>query len=187
MISRRFRAVELDPFSLVINANLGYAYMLARRYPEAILQLRKTVELDLNVYFPHGALGRALEVSGQLEGAIVEYEKPHPPNNEAWAEAHFGHAYAVKGEREKALRLLNQMKELGQHGTPWAYGFALLYLGLGNKDEAINWLEQSYRDKDAIRICKIKVEPLLDPLRGDPRFERLANQVVPSDSKESGK
>ena len=97
--------------------------------------------------------------------------------------AHLGHAYALKGEREKALQSLKQMKELQQHGTTWAYGFALLYLGLGNKDEAINWLMQSYRDKDVMRISKIKVDPLLDSLRDDPRFERLANQVVPPDVK----
>jgi serine/threonine-protein kinase len=177
------RAVELDPFSLVINTGLGYTYMLARRYPEAISQLRKTVELDPNIYFPHEALGRALELSGQIEGAIAEYEKPHSPDDEAGAVADLGHAYALKGEREKALRLLNQMKELEQHGTAWAYGFALLYVGLGNKDEALNWLERSYQAKDYLSISLIKVDPMLDPLRGDPRFEKLANQIVRLDVK----
>ena len=177
------RAVELDPFSLVINAGLGYTYTLARRYPEAIAQLRKTVELDPNVYFPHGALGRALELSGQIEGAIAEYEKPHSPDDEASAVADLGHAYALKGEREKALRQLNQMKELEQHGTASAYGFALLYVGLGNKDEALKWLERSYQAKDYLSISLIKVNPIFDPLRGDPRFEKLANQIVPPDVK----
>jgi len=177
------RAVELDPFSLVINTALGYTYTLARRYPEAIAQLRKTIELDPNVYFPHGALGRALELSGQIEGAIAEYEKPHPPDEEAGVVALLGHAYALKGEREKALRQLNQMKELEQHGTAWAYGFALLYVGLDNKDEALKWLERSYQAKDYVSISLIKVDPFLDPLRGDPRFEKLANQIVPPEAK----
>jgi TolB-like protein len=177
------RAVELDPFSLVINTALGYTYMLARRYPEAISQLRKTVELDPSVYFPHQALGRALELSGQIDGAIAEYEKPHPPDEEAGAVALVGHAYALKGEREKALRQLNQMKELEQHGTAWAYGFALLYVGLDNKDEALKWLEQSYQAKDYLSISLIKVDPFLGPLRGNPRFEKLASEIVPPDSK----
>jgi len=175
------RAVELDPFSLVINTGLGYTYTLARRYPEAISQLRKTIELDPGVYSPHEALGVALELSGQIEGAIAEYEKPHPPDEEVGAVAYLGHAYALKGEREKALWQLNQMKELEQHGATWTYGFALLYVGLGNKDEALKWLERSYQAKDYLSISLIRVDPMLDPLRGDPRFETLANQIVPPD------
>jgi len=95
------------------------------------------------------------------------------------------HAYALKGEREKTLQLLTQMKEFEQRGPLWAFGFALAYLGLGDKNEAINWLERSYQNKEAAKISLIKVEPMLDPLRGDPRFEKLANQVVPSDSEKN--
>ena len=175
-IAEMKRAVELDPFSLIINTNFGAVYIMARRYPEAISQLRKAVELDPSVHHSHAFLGSALELNGQLEEAIAEFEKPHLPNEERFAVAHLGHAYALKGEREKALQLLEKMKELQQRGNTWPYGFVLLYVGLGDKDKAINWLEQIYRDKSG-PIELSKVDPFLDPLRGDPRFEELVAKV----------
>jgi TolB-like protein/Flp pilus assembly protein TadD/class 3 adenylate cyclase len=173
------RAVELDPFSVIINANLGYVYIVARRYSEAIAQLRKTVELDANFGTTHRNLGEALELSGQLQQSIAEYEKGYKFLNDDHALAYLAHAYALKGEREKALPLLAQMRELEQRGTVWSFGFAIVYIGLGDKNEAINWLERSYQNKEFAKLSLIKVEPMLDPLRGDPRFEKLANQVVP--------
>jgi tetratricopeptide (TPR) repeat protein len=168
---------------VIINANLGYVYILARRYPEAIAQLQKALELDPSFGITHRSLGQALELNGQLEQAITEYEKGYRFGNDDHALAYVAHAYALKGDREKALQLLTQLKELEQRGTVWAFGFALVYLGLGDKNEAINWLERSYREKEAAKISLIKVEPMLDPLRGDPRFEKLANQIVPADVK----
>jgi tetratricopeptide (TPR) repeat protein len=150
-----------------------------------MVQLRKTIELDSNLGVTHRYLGEAIELSGQLEQAIAEYEKGYKLGNDDHALAYVAHAYALKGEREKALQLLTQIKELEAHGTVWAFGFALVYLGLGDKNEAINWLERSYRNKEGAKISLIKVEPMLDPLRGDPRFEKLANQVVPSDSEKN--
>jgi TolB-like protein/Flp pilus assembly protein TadD len=98
------RAVDLDPFSVIINANLGYVYIVARRYPEAIAQLRKTLELDPDFWTTHRNLGEALELSGQLEQAIAEYEKGYKFLNDDHALAYLAHAYALKGEREKALQ-----------------------------------------------------------------------------------
>jgi TolB-like protein/Tfp pilus assembly protein PilF len=182
-IAEMRRAVDLDPFSVIINANLGYIYIVARRYPEAVAQLQKTLELDPNFGTTHRNLGEALELSDQLEQAIAEYEKGYKFTNDDHALAYVAHAYGLKGEHEKALQLLRQLRELEQRGTVWAFGFALVYLGLGDKNEAINWLERSYRDKEAAKISLVKVEPLLDPLRGDPRLEKLANQIVPPDVK----
>jgi TolB-like protein/Tfp pilus assembly protein PilF len=176
-------AVDLDPFSVVINANLGYVYIVARRYPEAIAQLRRTVELDPDFGTTHRHLGEALELSGQLEQAIAEYQKGYKFLNDDHALAYLAHAYGLKGEREKALQLLTQLKELEQRGTVWAFGFALVYLGLGDKNEAVNWLERSYQNKEFAKLSLIKVEPMLDPLRGDPRFEKFANQIVPPNAK----
>jgi len=177
------RAVELDPFSVIINANLGYGYIVARRYPEAIAQLQKTLELDPNFGQTYRCLGEALELSGQLDQAIVEYEKGCSVSNDDRIVMILAHAYALKGDREKALQRLNQAKELEEQSGVWAYGVALVYLGLGDKNEALNWLERSYQNKEAARIGQIKVDPMLDPLRGDPRFEKLANQIVRPNAK----
>jgi len=179
------RAVDLDPFSVIINANLGYCYVVARRYPEAIAQLQKTVELDPNFWTTHRNLGEALELNGQLDQGLTEYEKSYKlSNDDQITLAYLAHAYALKGDREKALQLFTQMRELEQRGIVWSFGFALVYLGLGDKSEAVNHLERSYQNKEAAKISLIKVEPLLDPLRGDPRFERLANQVVPPQARQ---
>ena len=171
------RAVELDPFSLIINTTLGYGYILARRYPEAVAQLRKTVELDPAFHYAHSMLGKALVLSGQLDQAIGEYEKSYNISHEHYPLLRAAHAYALKGDRKKALQLFNQAKELGKPMV-WAFGCALVSIGLGDKEEAINWLEQSYRQKESVDILLIKVHPFLDPLRGDPRFEKLTDKVI---------
>ena len=86
-----------------------------------------------------------------------------------------GHAYAFSGNKTEALKILDQMKELSKERYVSAYSFALVYLGLGDKEEALRWLEQSYQDRFP-EITRIRVEPLLDPLRGDPRFQALAEK-----------
>jgi tetratricopeptide (TPR) repeat protein len=176
------RAIELDPFSVFFNANLGYMYVMARRYPEAIAQLHKTIELNPEYYLSHRCLGQALELSGQFDQAISEYEKPHQTNDEPYTLAFRSHAYGMKGDRGKALQLLNKMKELARYREVRPieidYGFALAYLGLGDKDEAIKSLERAYETKDYETCSLIKLDPMLDPLRATPRFKKLSDRIA---------
>jgi len=176
------RAVELDPFSLIINSDLGRTYYFSRRYDEAMEQLRKTLEMDPNFYFARRHLGSVFAVKGALEAAIGEYQKARALNDDARVLALLGYAYASSGNKTEALKILDQMKELSKQRYVSAYGFALVYLGLGDKEEALRWLEQSYQDRFP-EITRIKVEPLLDPLRGDPRFQALADKVIPPATK----
>jgi TolB-like protein/Tfp pilus assembly protein PilF len=189
-ISQVKRAIELDPVSVIINTNLGVCYSRARRYAEAIAQLRKTIELDPNFLPAHSQLGDALLLSGDLAGAIREYEKVYEnakAYNDIFAQCgglmSLAQAYAFQGEREKALQLLGRVQDLERPngGVHSAYDYALMYLALGDKNEAIDWLERSYQAKE-VSIAYIKINPRLDPLRGVPRFEKLANQIIPSDS-----
>jgi TolB-like protein/Flp pilus assembly protein TadD len=180
------RAVELDPFSVIINTNFGLCYILARRYPEAIAQLHKTTELDPNFSQTHVFLGLASEVSGDSAGAVTEYEKAyelekaHPTGEKYVASPWLAYAYALHGEREKALQLLGQLEDLERrNGGVFAYGLGEIHLRLGQKEQAIDWFERSYRAKE-LPISFIKVNPVLDPLRGDPRFEALAEKIVPA-------
>lgn len=179
-ITQFHRALELDPLSAPINANLGSAYAMARRYSEAIAQLRKTIELDPGFSYGHGLLGYAFDVSGQYDQAIRECEKAYEFSHDFHVLAMLGHAYALKGDREKALQLLKQLEDLEQQGSVWNYGFAMLYVALGDKNEALNRLEQSYRTEAGANLY-IRVDPMLDPLHGDPRFEKLADQIIPRD------
>ncbi len=87
-------------------------------------------------------------------------------------------AKAKSGDKDAAVRLLAQLEELSQHRHAPSYWRAFLALSLGNRDEAVRWLEQVIADHDGLSINVIKVDPWLDPLRGDPRFEALVQKVV---------
>jgi tetratricopeptide (TPR) repeat protein len=181
------RAVELDPFSAIMNMNLGTCYFFARHYPEAIVQLRKATELDPNFLLSRVFLGQALELRGDSAGAIREYEKAYEVEKAYGVEQqHLGsiyltRSYVLQGEREKALQLLGQLEDLKRrNGRVLAYGLAIIHLRLGQKQQAIDWLERSYLDKETGAIGNIKVNPMLDPLRGDPRFEALVAKIVPA-------
>jgi hypothetical protein len=76
------------------------------------------------------------------------------------------------------VQMLAELEELARHGNVHAYWRTVLYLSLGNRDEAIRWLEQGVADHEGLDIAWIKVDPLLDPLRGDPRFEALVQRVL---------
>jgi len=173
------RALELDPLSLVANVDLGATYIYARRFDEAIDQLRKTIELDDNFYYAHYTLGRALEHKGLIDAAIAEFEKAHQLNDDPYVSGLLGHAYAVRGRRDDALKILAQLKDDSARRYVPPYSFAIINLGLGDKDEALRCLEKDFIDRDGWNVGFIKVDPLLDSLRGDPRFEKLAVSVMP--------
>jgi TolB-like protein/Tfp pilus assembly protein PilF len=177
-ISERKRGVELDPFSPIFNAGFGWSLILARRYPEAIAQLRKTIELEPNFFFSHGVLGAALVLNGQIDEGIAEYERAQQLQPDVGKLGYLVNAYARKGDRQKALQILERIKQSSDTRIE-AFDVAIGYAGLGNKNEAMNWLERSYAQKEAA-IFWIRVIPLLDTLHGDPRFEALAQKVLPN-------
>jgi TolB-like protein/Flp pilus assembly protein TadD len=174
------RALELDPLSLVIIADLGVDYHYARRYDEAITQERKLLEMDPGYYFAYLNLGQALEAKGARDAAIAEYQKARELNDDPLVLALLAHAYGLSGNKMEAEKILDQLKKISQERYVSAYSFALAYLGLGNKAEALRWLEQSYQDRAGADIGWIRVDPLFDPLHGDPRFEALAEKIVPA-------
>jgi TolB-like protein/Flp pilus assembly protein TadD len=173
------RAQELDPLSLIINASLGITLVSARHYDEAIEQLRKTIEMDPTFYPAYWFLGDAFRNKGDLSQAIVEYERAAQLDSDPIVLGALGHAYATAGRKEDARKVLDKLTALSEQRYVPAYPLAIIYLALGDKDEALRWLEKSYQDRaDDVRRF-IKVEPLLDPLRGDPRFEALVQKVFP--------
>jgi tetratricopeptide (TPR) repeat protein len=173
------RAVELDPFSRIINADLGQTYYMAHRFDEAINQLRKTIEIEPGFYYVHSYLGEALQAKGDLAGAIAEYQKAHELNDDPFPLGQLGNAYAVSGKTGKALKILDQLEQISKQRYVAAYSFALVHLGLGHQDEALHWLEKSYQDRGSYDVLSIPHDPLLDPLRRDPRFEALVEKIVP--------
>jgi eukaryotic-like serine/threonine-protein kinase len=171
------RAVELDPLSLIINADLGQDFILARRYDEAIDQLRKTLAMDPRFYYARWTLGEALQMKGQLLEAMAEYGKAAEVTDDPMIIALLAQGNARAGQPNKAQDLLSQLERLSTDRHVAPFTFALAHLGVDDNEKAIDDLEQAYREHDP-NIVGIKVEPLLDPLRGHPRFERLVAKIV---------
>ena len=174
------RAVELDPLSLINNADLGWIYINARRYDEAIAQLRKTIEIDPRFYLARYYLGEALQLNGQLTEAIAEYRSAVELNDDPLALAFLGQAYARAGQREEAQKIRARLTEAAKSRYVSQYSFALVLIGLGDKEGAIDALERAYHNGEGADICIIRVDPFMDDLRGHPRFDALAEKILPA-------
>ena len=172
------RAVELDPLSPVINTDLGTTFYYAHRYDESARQLRKTLEIDPTFFYAHFNLGIALQAKGDLSGAISEYEKAKQLSDNTFVSTLCAQAKAHAGDKDAALRMLSDLDKISQSREVLGYYRALLYLSLNNRDEALHWLEQGLKERDGADISWINVDPLLDSLHGDSRFEALVQKVV---------
>jgi len=177
------RAVELDPLSLIINADLGSTLMIARRYDEAIAQLRRTLALDGNFGYAHWNLGEALYLKGDIPAAISEYEKAAAFDDDPQILALLGRAYADTGKREQALEILQKLNEKGQQHYVRKYLYTVVYTGLGDKATAIDYLEKANEDGDSPDTTWLKVDPIFDPLRNEPRFQQLIAKMFPPNPK----
>ena len=174
------RAAELDPLSLVINTNLGNAYLHNNRLDEAIAQFGKAIEMDPNFYFAQWSYGLALMLQKKIPEAIAQFEKATSITDDPIPLGMLGLGYGVNGRKDDAQKILVRLLESrAQRFTP-AYSLALVCLGLGDQDQAINWLEESYREHDGNNIAAIRIDPSLAPLHGNPRFKALAEKIVPA-------
>src|SRR5438552_1699317 len=172
------RSTELDPLSAINLIDLGVTYMYAHRFKEAEAEFKKALEIDSAFAYAHWMYGILLQVSGDLEGARTQYATARARENDAQAITLRAQLGAKMGRREEALRALSTLEELAKHQYVEAYYRALLYISLGQKDQALAALEQSYAERDGDDIGVIKVDPLLNSLHGNPRFEALAQKVV---------
>ena len=170
------RAQELDPLSLIINSSLGEALGWAGRYDEAIEQFRKTLELNPNFAPAHQFLSLPLAQKSMYEEAIVELEKAVSlSGGSAFPLSWLGYFYGVAGRKGEAESVLDQLQERSKQSYVSAASIALIYVGLGRKDEAFDWLERSYQAQEP--LLPLKVDPMWDPLRDDPRFHDLLRRM----------
>jgi serine/threonine protein kinase/Flp pilus assembly protein TadD len=176
-IAESKRGLDLDPLSAVISADLGDAYYFARQYDQAIEQLRKTLELDPNIPFAHLRLAQAYAQEGRYAETITQLAQVRTLT-ESWPPlmAELGYTYAASGQREAAQKLLQELKGRAAREYINPYFIALLYLGLGEEEQALVWLDKAYEERSGW-ITRLKVEPRFDRLRADPRFQDLARRV----------
>jgi TolB-like protein/Flp pilus assembly protein TadD len=171
------RSLELEPLDLNHGANLSGMYFYARRYDEALEQAKQTYGLDANFIVGRWALSQALIEKGSYAEAIELNDnalKTDPTNPVFLRFA--GIAYAKAGRRQDAEKIIERFKELGRTQYVMAYHIALIYSALGDKDKAIAELERSADEHDYL-LPRIKVEPFFDPLRDDPRFDRIVKRL----------
>jgi TolB-like protein/Tfp pilus assembly protein PilF/tRNA A-37 threonylcarbamoyl transferase component Bud32 len=173
------RAQELEPLSLVINFEVGLAFYLSRNYEQAIDQFQKTLELDANFPPPHTYLPAAYEQKGMFEEAIAGFQRALTVTKGAdkiLAMASLGHVYAVSGRKTEVRKILAELQRLSEHSYVPAHDMALVYAGLGQKDNAFAWLDKAY-EEHSFNLSHLKVEPRFDPLRSDPRFADLLRRI----------
>jgi tetratricopeptide (TPR) repeat protein len=110
---------------------------------------------------------------------MAEYEKAIALNDDPIPKAYLGHLYGAIGRRAEAAKILAQLKETREQRYIDAYSLARVSLGLGDRDQALSWLEQGFQERSD-KLYYIRIDPFLKPLHGDPRFEALAEKIVPA-------
>jgi TolB-like protein/DNA-binding winged helix-turn-helix (wHTH) protein/Tfp pilus assembly protein PilF len=172
------QALALDPLSLITNHIVGLIFYYVRQYDQAIEQYRKTLDLDPNFDAARLFLGRAYVQKGMYTEAIAELQKAIGLNEDNLRiTAALGHAYAVSGRGGEAQKVLNKLKELSKRRYVPPFDVALIYAGLGEKDEAFAWLEKAYEERAVRRFLFLKIEPAFDGLRSDSRFQDLLRRM----------
>jgi serine/threonine protein kinase/Flp pilus assembly protein TadD len=172
------RSQELDPLSSLANFIVGSALVFTRQWDPAIEQLRSAKDLDPTYWFAPCFLGRAYEQKGRLSEAIAEFQRAielENYNSEIWSG--LGHAYAASGDRIKAQEVLNHLKDLSADSYIAPFNFAVIYAGLGEKDQAFAWLNRAYADHSYYMAVYLTTDARLDNLRSDPRFADLRHRV----------
>jgi serine/threonine protein kinase/lipoprotein NlpI len=171
------RAVELDPLSPQVAMSLGrHGFVLARRYDQAVQHFRRCLETDPDRWDTFRNLGWPYLHQGNFAEALPAFETAYRHSDDSITTAMLGHALAVSGQPSKARELLEKLTDSAQRGYVSPDCQAMVYIGLGDNERAFAWLEKSVEDRSEW-LCKFRVDPVLDPLRSDPRFADLLRHV----------
>src|ERR1035438_1411133 len=171
------RAYSLDALSPVLGLALGYRFYYARQYEQSIEQCQKVLAMDPNFAPAHAVLGRAYEQKPAFPEAIAEFRKALETSEGDTNElAALGQAFAVSHQEGEARTILDQLRERSRQTYVQPMWIAVIHLGLGEKDQAFDWMQKAYDDRSAWLVY-LKVDPLFDPVRGDARFADLLRRV----------
>ena len=169
-------AQQLDPVNPSINVDLNLPYLLNRQFDESIVLSRKAVEMFPNFFIAHMTLGTALFEKGDKAAGIEELEKAKMLEPTPHLKGLLGYFYAKSGRKEDARRLLAEIKDQAKVRYVAPYWIGMIYAGLDEKDEAFEWFEKAYQER-SWWLMFIKMDPLVDSLRSDPRFTDLMRRI----------
>lgn len=175
-LSQSKRALELNPFDVLMTIHMAWHYLFARQYDQAFDQIQKAQEMDKR--FWRSWFGLVLEQQGKYAEAIVQFQKDLEASSfrSSHAKANLAHAYAVSGNREAAQKIIVELEEDSKSNYVSSFAIAVIHAGLGDKDQAFVRLEKAYEDR-ATDLVDLGVEPRFDNLRSDPRFIDLARRI----------
>jgi tetratricopeptide (TPR) repeat protein len=177
VMSRMKNSHDLDPLSLIINVAVGWALYFARRYDEATEQLRRAVELDPNYPVTYWILGLVLRKTGCYELAITEGEKGGKlSGGSPMMRAALAHTLGTAGRPVEAGQILDDLTRLAKQKYVAPYFFAGIHVGLGENDQALEYLEKAYEEHSNWLIY-LHIDPSMDGLRDDRRFQDLLRRV----------
>jgi len=169
------QAQSLDPLSLIIGADIADALCINHDFDAAVAQSRKTLELDPRFAVGHYELGQALVQLGSFDEAIAEFRKAiEISGHSSVFDSNLAYAYAVSGRKDDAVRIAADMASHGDLYPSAQANIALIYVGLGDREAALGWLDKAY---DARFNPSILLRPALDPLRSDARFGELMHRI----------
>ena len=171
------RARGTDPLSLPININVAAVFYFQRDYDRAIEQAGRTLELDPTFSNAHFVLSFALQQKAMLAEALAEAEKAATlSGSNAASLGCIGGCYAAQGRTNEARKIIGDLQKLSkrQYVSPFIIGW--LYVNLRDKEAALAYLERAYAERSTY-LSLIKIEPSLDFLRSDPRFQDLQRRI----------
>ncbi|HET9409892.1 MAG TPA: protein kinase [Candidatus Sulfotelmatobacter sp.] len=176
-VERMKDSQELDPLSLIISVAIAWAHYMGRHYDEALAQLHRTIEMEPNYPVTHWILGLLLRKLGRFDEAVVAGEMGVKlSGGSSLMNAALAQTFAAAGSREKALSILHELTAASGVRYVSPYYFAGIQVGLGEADRAIDYLEKAYAERSHW-IIYLHIDPGLDALRPDPRFQDILRRI----------
>jgi tetratricopeptide (TPR) repeat protein len=166
------RAEELDPLDPTIAVDNILSFTAKGDFQKAMAEAKRGAELDPTFFFPQMQLGWIALEQGNVHGAIPELEKAAKMESPPFVTAYLGYAYGAAGDRARALAIIEELKKRSVRGYVPPFNRAIVYLGLGDFERAMDLLEQASAD-DSQWMMYLKFERIFDPLRANPRFIAL--------------
>jgi DNA-binding winged helix-turn-helix (wHTH) protein/tetratricopeptide (TPR) repeat protein len=169
------RARDLDPLSAEVEWNLGFALFFGRRYDEAIVVLRKSVETTADLWLTHAFLAWAYAERGDFAQAFPEYAKARALDDNEDTLSHLVRSYTRAGRTADARRTLDEILARAKRGYVSPFYIATAYFGAGDRDNGFAWLQKAYAERSEFLVF-INVAPNFDDVRGDPRFIEMVRR-----------